>query len=95
MPYFNSFDYNGVVYCDQSQTVCGSPTDTGNRIVCKEITIIDCGNDGGCNLAVINNGQILCDTAQSYNCNLCGNDLPYFNPFVVGDILNNLLIPFQ
>lgn len=88
MPYFNSFDLNGIVYCDQSQTVCGAPMDTGNRIVCKEITILDCGNDGECNLAVINNGQILCDTGQSYNCNLCGNDLPYFNPFVVGDVLN-------
>ena len=52
--------------------------DTLSYIRCKELTLIDCGSDD-CNVPVVNNGLYLCDCSDSWNCNLCANDLPFFN----------------
>lgn len=65
---------------------------TTNRIRCNNLIINPCngspgggGLQGDCGLTVINNGLILCDDTDSWNCNLCPNDLPYYNPVVLGD----------
>tara|TARA_R100001244_G_scaffold42747_1_gene38543 strand:+ start:6135 stop:7175 length:1041 start_codon:yes stop_codon:yes gene_type:complete len=49
-------------------------------------TILDCTGDG-CALAVVNNGLYLCDCEDSWNCHLCGNDMPFNNTFNYGDSL--------
>lgn len=62
--------------------------DIKSRIVCQEIRILPCGgagNEGDCGDTVVNNGFILCDCDDSYNCNLCGNDLPYYHLLNPGD----------
>ena len=56
---------------------------TRNRIVCSNLIIDACaggGLPGDCTATVVNNGLILCEPEDSWNCNLCGNDLPYFTP---------------
>jgi hypothetical protein len=39
----------------------------------------------GCPDLVIQNNLISCNEQQSWNCNLCGNDLPFWIPFKDGD----------
>jgi hypothetical protein len=53
---------------------------------CKTLKLLDCGEDDCPNL-VINNGLLLCDCGDSWNCNLCANDLPYFNTINAGQRL--------
>ena len=89
MGYFVNYSINSTTYCDQSSD-CGDIDDIESRIICKEIEILDCGSGDGCDLAVVNNGLILCSCDTSFNCNLCGNDLPYNSPVLDDDIL-----PFQ
>ena len=43
--------------------------------ICKTLNLLDCNN---CDL-VINDGRLNCNCDESWNCNLCGNDLPYWN----------------
>jgi len=89
MGYYTSYESGGVIYCDQTTNPINPPVDTGRRTVCYDIQILDCGTSGNdCPSAVINNGQIICATDQSWNCKLCANDLPYFNPVVAGDTLD-------
>jgi len=45
---------------------------------CRTLELLDCGDDI-CPTLVVNNGLTLCDCGDSWNCNLCGNDLPFFN----------------
>lgn len=89
MGYYNSYEKNGIIYCDQTYPPIIAPIDSERRTVCYTLQLLDCGVSGNdCPLAVINNGQILCAVDQSWNCKLCANDLPYFNPVVAGDILD-------
>lgn len=83
MGYFTSYQLGAFVFCDISPTVC-TPSDGGHRIISKELNIADCGA-GGCNWTVINNGTLLCSLSQSWNCNLCGNDRPYYIPLDTND----------
>lgn len=69
-----------------------NPQLTDNRIRCFQFELTQCGGspgggglEGDCDLTVINNGLILCTPNDSWNCNLCPNDLPYWNPVVIGD----------
>ena len=39
----------------------------------------------GCPDLIISNGIISCNEQQSWNCNLCGNDMPFWIPFTDGD----------
>lgn len=82
MAYYQSYQLGiGPAYfgaCDQTSMIY-PPTDSGDRIISKELQIVACGA-GGCDLATINDGTILCTEDQSWNCNLCGNDLPFYIP---------------
>lgn len=67
---------------------------TKDRLRCTDLIINPCnGSPGGgglpgdCGETVINNGLILCDDTDSWNCNLCSNDLPYYNPILITDII--------
>lgn len=71
-------------FCDISPD-CTLPY-TQNRIICNEIEFVEC-NAGDCPLLTVNNGLLLCSELESWNCNLCGNDLPYNSPVEVGDSL--------
>lgn len=88
MGYYTSYQdpVTGSIYCDQTSSVCTSFTDSLTRTVCTEINPISCS--GGCTTAVINNGLILCNTDSSWNCNLCPNDLEYYNPVKEDDVLS-------
>ncbi|MFM9143698.1 MAG: hypothetical protein ACKOPP_06850, partial [Bacteroidota bacterium] len=48
--------------------------------------------DNPCGLAVVNGGLIICDPSNSWNCNLCPNDLPYSNIVRISD---DLFFQFQ
>lgn len=66
-----------------------------SRMRCTNLIIDNCsggapgggtgGLQGDCYSAYINNGLILCDPEDSWNCHLCPNDLPYFSPVMIGD----------
>lgn len=71
-------------FCDQSPN-CLIPN-AESRIICDEIELIEC-NAGDCPVLTTNNGLILCAETDSWNCNLCGNDLQYNSPVVPGDDL--------
>lgn len=92
MGYFNSY-YGGIdpstgnpttAWVDQTNTALCSFYDWQKRTSYQDITLLDC-NGGNCPLAVINNGLVLCDPAQSWNCNLCANDLPFWLPAYESD----------
>lgn len=78
-------------YIIGSQVFCDVPTDLETCVdarsftICKPLELLDCVCDE--NDLVISNGLILCDCGDSWNCNLCGNDYPYFNPVNAGDLL--------
>ena len=74
--------------CDITDEFTYSETcvDPHSYIICKELQILDCGS-GDCDVAVVNNGLYLCDCGDSWNCHLCANDKPYFNPVEQGDEL--------
>lgn len=63
-----------------------------DRLRCANLIIDPCngtpgggGLPGDCGASAINNGLILCEQTDSWNCNLCGNDLPYYNPVLETD----------
>ena len=71
-----------IVYCDITGEldICQPPP---SRVLCGPM-IINCGA-GGCSGLIVSNGFILCDCSQSWNCNLCGNDSPFWIPVQSGD----------
>ena len=81
------FSYlNGTqLFCVQNAP-CEVYSDLESRIICTEFSLLDCG-DSDCPIAVVNNGFYLCDCKDSWNCNLCGNDLSYWNIVNPGDLL--------
>lgn len=83
MSYFTAYQTNGEFYCDLTPDC--TIVDSNSRIICAEIETVIC--DGDCPSLIVNNGLNLCDTDDSWNCNLCGNDLPYSNLVVPGDPL--------
>lgn len=88
MGYYTSYkDAAGQIFCDQTANVCLTFTDPGSRTICQPVKIADCSG-GLCPDAVINNGLLLCTQDTSWNCNLCANDLPYFNPVSTTDELD-------
>ena len=87
MGYYTSYDAgNGVIFCDQTATVCLSIPDPEHRTLCKSINMIDCAG-GDCPTAVINNGLIRCTEDTGWNCELCANDLPFNLPVDQDDTL--------
>lgn len=89
MGYYTSYQstLSGSIFCDQTQLICGNPAEQLTRTACIEIHPVDCGT-GGCSGLVINNGLILCAEDQTWNCNLCANDLEYYNPVKIDDTLS-------
>jgi hypothetical protein len=83
MGYFTSYQIDGEFYCDITPDC--TIVDSNSRIICAELNTVNC--DGDCPLLTVNNGLNLCDTEDSWNCNLCGNDLPYSNLIAPGDPL--------
>ena len=70
------------VYCDLTEEFeCPQPN---TRLLCGTIQIF-CGSNTFCSDMIVNNGLILCDCTESWNCNLCGNDSAFWVPFQVGD----------
>lgn len=89
MGYYTSYQdpITGYIFCDQTSTTCTTIADSGTRTVCIEIHPKACTGTGCTNL-MINNGLILCTEDSSWNCNLCANDLPYYNPIKQGDTID-------
>lgn len=88
MGYYESYINRNTLFCDQSDETC-SISDMLHRTICSSLKIVDCsGNpDNPCGLAVVNGGLYICDPTNSWNCNLCANDLPYFNLVRDSDVL--------
>lgn len=105
MGYYPSYQFRNVLYCDQSDETC-VVSDLQHRTICFDLRVLDCagGPDNPCGLAVTNGGLYICDPSQSWNCNLCPNDLPFSNVVDQYDVLkfqfqqidnaNGLLGPF-
>lgn len=72
-----NYQSGSTLFCTVNEP-CNRQTDLNSRIICTELNLIDCG-DRDCEIAVVNNGLYLCDCSESWNCNLCGNDQPYWN----------------
>lgn len=73
-------------FCDISPDCPPAVSFSENRIICDEIEFVEC-NAGDCPTLTANNGLLICSELESWNCNLCGNDLPYNSPVEVGDSL--------
>jgi len=79
MELFDSYTYINTIFCDAT-TIC-YPPDPISRVFCHDITTT-CGVCGG---LIVTNGIVLCNCDDSWNCNLCSNDLPFWIPFQQGD----------
>lgn len=82
--YFNNYQNGSSIFCDFG--LGPEFVDSESRMRCQTIEMLTCGA-GPCDKTLVNNGVILCDCEDSYNCNLCGNDRPYFMPIIPGDPL--------
>lgn len=81
MELFDSYNLpNGVIFCDQT-TACEYP-DPNSRLLCTEVRNA-CGKS--CSPLIADNGLVLCNCGDSWNCNLCLNDVPFWIPFEPGD----------
>lgn len=79
---FNSYQTDREIYCDNTtEEVFPEPN---SRVLCHELDNF-CYD---CNSAPINNGFLLCSPQDSWNCNLCGNDRPFWIPFIEGDFFD-------
>lgn len=79
MELFDSYTYSNAIICDAT-SICNLP-DPISRVFCHDINTI-CGTCGG---LIITNGFVLCNCDDSWNCNLCGNDMPFWIPYQQGD----------
>jgi len=79
---FDSYQLGDVVYCDISEfNECPAPN---SRLLCDFLTV-NCGLIGDCSRLFVGDGLVLCNCSDSVNCNLCGNDQPFWNPVEFGD----------
>ena len=79
MELFDSYSKENAVYCDLTG-ICYFNV-PNSRIYCHEIR----NNCGVCGDLIATNGIVLCDCGDSWNCNLCGNDLPFWIPYEDND----------
>jgi hypothetical protein len=70
------------VYCDL--TVIRDCAEPNTRLLCSTVQIF-CGSNTFCSNLIVGNGLVMCDCGDSWNCNLCGNDGPFWIPFQNGD----------
>jgi hypothetical protein len=83
MELFDSYRVANVINCDVTEP-CEYP-DPNARILCVDIRNT-CGQD--CTKLILENGLILCDCGDSWNCKLCLNDVPFWVPFETGDTID-------
>jgi hypothetical protein len=79
---FNSYQTGNAIFCDITPE-CIFP-EPNSRVLCSDLKIL-CGGSDDCSFAIVNNGLILCDCSDSWNCNLCANDSAFWIPFESGD----------
>jgi hypothetical protein len=80
---FDSYQLGAVVFCDISdETIDCLPPNS--RLLCDVLTV-NCGTVSNCSRLIVGDGLVLCDCGDSVNCNLCGNDTPFWNPVEFGD----------
>jgi hypothetical protein len=72
----------GNIFCDN--TIFGTCPDPISRLYCGDVQIY-CPSNNFCGTLAVNNGLSLCDCGDSWNCNLCGNDSPFWIPFRQND----------
>lgn len=82
MELFNSYQGRGRYYCDITPVT--DYLDPIARIRCFKCNCV-VGVSYDCTDLVISNGLINCNDEALWNCNLCGNDLPFWIPFTDGD----------
>lgn len=82
MVLFNSYLRGIELYCDQTELP--SYPDPDARVLCHQMENLcfDCAS------TPVNNGFVLCDCGDSWNCKLCANDVPFWIPFEVGDFFD-------
>lgn len=80
MELFDSYQFSNLVWCDQTKP--WEYPDPTSRILCLEVNN-QCGRD--CTRLIIENGLVNCSCDDSWNCNLCANDVPFWIPFELGD----------
>lgn len=83
MELFDSYTLGRVINCDITES-CEYP-DPNSRILCYDLRN-SCGKD--CTKLIAENGLVLCDCGDSWNCNLCLNDVPFWIPFEAGDTID-------
>jgi hypothetical protein len=71
-------------FCDLSVD-CTPKPDPLVRLFCNEINVF-CGTNDDCSRSIVNNGLVLCDCSDTWNNDLCGNDLPFCYQFQSGDL---------
>jgi hypothetical protein len=80
MELFNNYFGNNIQYCDITEEV--DYPDPIARVFCWEF------GSGigsyGCPDLILQNGLWSCNDLDSWNCNLCGNDFPFWIPFTDG-----------
>lgn len=79
---FTSYETTNALFCDITPE-CTFP-EPNSRVLCSDLKIL-CGGSDDCSFAIVNNGLILCNCSDSWNCNLCGNDSAFWIPFESGD----------
>jgi hypothetical protein len=82
MQLFNSYSAKKAIFCDATEFCFYD--DPNSRIYCHDINSV-CGF---CGNLIVTNGLVLCDASDSWNCNLCGNDLPFWIPYQQGDTID-------
>jgi hypothetical protein len=82
MELFDSYTYSNAIICDAT-SICFLP-DPISRVYCHDVTNI-CGICGG---LIVTNGLVLCSCDDSWNCNLCSNDKPFWMPYQEGDTID-------
>lgn len=72
-----NYQLNNRIFCEVP-----SPGDCfgDGYTICRTLDLLNCSDCPG---LVINNGLLLCDCGDSWNCRLCANDRPFWN--VVND----------
>jgi len=68
-----NYQINNTIFCDLDAS--GLPIGQGYTI-CRDLQLLNCS---GCPGLVINNGLLLCDCSDSWNCRLCPSDRPFWN----------------
>lgn len=87
----NPYFLNNHYYCDLTEEL--DYVDPASRVYCFGFGVG--GGTIGCPDLILQNGLIHCGENQDWNCNLCGNDMPFWIPFGDDDNLDTFDFQFQ